>query len=65
MSGKDIRNGDLYVKRMNTLKIKSIDPQCNGQSKGFKAGDRVFIVAKTNLAGKSELDDVESIQILP
>lgn len=31
----------------------------------FKAGDTVFIKTKTNIAGKTEFDDVDFIHILP
>jgi hypothetical protein len=31
----------------------------------FKAGDNVFIKTRTNIAGKSEFDDVDFIHILP
>ena len=33
--------------------------------KGFKAGDNIFIKVKENIAGKTEFDSVEFIQILP
>ena len=32
---------------------------------GFKAGNNVFIKAKTNIAGKTEFDNVDFIHILP
>jgi len=32
---------------------------------GIKAGDNVFIKTKTNMAGKTEFDDIDFIHILP
>ncbi len=32
---------------------------------GFKTGDNIFIKVKENIAGKTEFDNVDFIQILP
>ena len=45
--------------------VTFIPEQTEIELSDFKAGDTVFIKTKTNIAGKTEFDDVDFIHILP